>query len=61
MTYPFNSMAQENLLDVAHVSKRGSSLRITIPKSVASDLNLTPKDIIGFYECENGILIRKIE
>ena len=38
------------LFDVSHVSKRGASLRITIPKKAAEVLNLGDKDIIGFYE-----------
>ena len=41
------------LIDVAHVSKRGSSLRATIPKKVQDKLGIREEDIIGYYE-ENG-------
>ncbi len=41
------------LIDVAHISKRGSSLRATIPKKVQDKLGIREEDIIGYYE-ENG-------
>ncbi len=49
------------LLDVSHVSKRGSSLRITLPKTIRENLGIKEKDILGFYEDNGNILIRKIE
>ena len=54
-------MAQENgrkILDVTHISSRGSSYRITLPKKVAAELNLSNEDdIIIFYRSipETGI------
>ncbi|MCL4336712.1 MAG: AbrB/MazE/SpoVT family DNA-binding domain-containing protein [Candidatus Thermoplasmatota archaeon] len=51
-------MAQENgrkILDVTHISSRGSSYRITLPKKVAAELNLSNEDdIIIFYQEELG-------
>ena len=42
------------LIDVSHTSKRGSSLRITIPKKVQEKLDVKEEDIVGFYE-EDGV------
>lgn len=54
-------MAQENgrrVLDVSHISTRGSSYRITLPKKVANKLNLTSEDdIIIFYQEETGRIV----
>ena len=49
------------LLDVSHVLRRGSSLRITLPKSIREKLGLKEEDIMGFYEDNGSIIIRKIE
>lgn len=46
------------LLDLSHLSKRGTSLRITVPKKVQAILNVKEEDILGFYE-ENGIIIKQ--
>jgi antitoxin component of MazEF toxin-antitoxin module len=40
---------EKTLIDVSHVSKRGSSLRMTLPRKVAEKLHVGPKDILGFY------------
>lgn len=32
------------LIDVSHVSKRGGSLRITIPSKVAKEFGIKPED-----------------
>ena len=37
------------LLDVSHVSTRGSSLRITVPKKVTEMLGIKVHEMIGFY------------
>ena len=51
-------MAQENgrkILDVTHISSRGTSYRITLPKKVAAQLNLSSEDdIIIFYQEDLG-------
>ena len=49
------------LIDVSHVSKRGSSLRITLPKTIREKLGLKEEDIVGFYEDNSNIIIKKIE
>ena len=46
------------LLDASHASKRGSSLRITIPKRVQEKLAVKEGEILGFYE-EDGKVILK--
>ncbi len=45
------------LLDVSHVSKRGSSLRITLPKTIREKLGLNEGDIMGLYEEEGKIFL----
>jgi len=49
------------LIDVSHVSKRGSSLRITIPKKVATELDLVGEDLVGFYKEGDKIVISKLK
>lgn len=44
------------LVDVAHVSAKGTSYRITIPRKIVSELGLNDEDIIAFYR-ENGKII----
>ena len=54
-------MDERRLIDVSHVSKRGSSLRITVPRPVATEMDLKPTDIVGFYLEDGKIKIRKVE
>lgn len=49
------------LLEVSHVSKRSSSLVITLPKEIMGKLGVKARDIIGFYEEDGKILLKKIE
>ena len=49
------------LIDVSHASKRGTSLRITIPKKVQEKLEINEGEILGFYEEDGKIVIKKIE
>ncbi len=49
------------LIDVSHVSKRGSSLRITVPKRVIEKMKIKPEDIVGFFEEDGKIYIERIE
>jgi len=51
-------MAQ--LIEVTHVSRRGASLRITLPKTVGEKLGIRPGDILGFYEEDGRIVLQKI-
>jgi hypothetical protein len=48
------------LIEVSHTSKRGSSLRVTIPKKVQEKLGIKEEDIVGFYE-EDGLNKSKIQ
>ena len=61
----FNQIKQlplmPQLLDVSHVSKRGVSLRATIPKKIQEKLGIRDGDIIGFYEENGNIILRKME
>ena len=49
------------LIDVSHVSKRGTSLRITLPKAISSKSGANSNDIIGFYEDEGEIIIKILD
>lgn len=49
------------LLDVSHVSKRGSSLRITLPRKVTEKLDIKPEDILGFYYDGEAIYLERVK
>ena len=49
------------LIEVTHVSKRGTSLRITLPKKAAEALKANAGDIIGFYQEDDRVLLKKIQ
>ena len=49
------------LLDVSHVSKKGVSMRMTLPKIIREKLELKDGDILGFYEDNGDIVIRMME
>lgn len=49
------------LIAVTKTSKRGSSLRMTLPKEIAEKLNVSESEHIGFYEVNGEIVVRKIE
>ena len=51
----------KKLIAVTKTSKRGSSLRITLPKEIAEKLNVSETEHIGFYEVNGAIVVRKIE
>ena len=51
----------DKLIAVIKISKRGSSLRITLPKEIAEKLNASQSDHIGLYEVNGEIVVRKIE
>lgn len=58
-------MANENrrtIIDVTHVSSRGSSYRITLPRKVADTIRLeSDDDIVVFYKEEDGrVVIEKL-
>ena len=49
------------LLEVSHVSKRGAFLRITIPKKAGEVMGLRGGDIVGFYEDNGNIVLKKMK
>ena len=49
------------VLDVTHISARGSSFRTTLPKKIIKKLGLSEDDIIAFYEDGNRVYIDKLE
>ena len=52
--------AMQQLVDVSHLSKRGSSLRMTVPKRVQVKLGVKEEDIVGFYEEDGKIVLKKM-
>lgn len=49
---------KRDILDISHVSSRnGTSFRITLPKKVSNALELTPKDYLVVFYCEDGKII----
>ena len=53
-------MERKQLIDVAHVSMRGTSVRITLPKKIVQRLKIGDGEIIAFYD-DNGIKIDKLK
>lgn len=51
----------QQLVDVTHLSRRGSSLRMTLPKKVQTALGVKEGDIVGFYEEDGKIILKKME
>ena len=51
----------QQLADVTHLSRRGSSLRMTLPKKVQTILGVKEEDILGFYEEDGKIVLKKME
>lgn len=51
-------MSQEReLTDVSHTSKRGSSLRITVPWKVVERLGLEPDQVVRFYNDGGKVVV----
>lgn len=51
----------KELIDVSHVSKRGSSLRITIPKKVSDLIDVGEMSIVGFYNEGGNVVLKVLE
>ena len=49
------------ILDVTHISSRGSSFRITLPKRVIKKMDLKEDDIITFVEDGNRVYIETLK
>lgn len=49
---------RRSILDVAHVTSRGKSFRITLPKKIAETLQLDGNDdIVVFLKEDNGSVV----
>jgi len=51
----------QQLEDVSHISKGGSSMRLTLPKKVQAILGVKEGDILGFYEEDGKIILKKVD
>ena len=49
------------LIDVAHISKRGTSMRVTLLKRVADLIGTKEEKIIGYYRGEERVYIQRME
>ena len=49
------------LLDVTHALAKGNSMRITVPRIIREKLKIKDGDILGFYEENGNIIIKKME
>ena len=49
------------VIDVSHISSRGSSFRITLPRKVIAKMGLDKDDIITFAEKDGEVVLRKIK
>ena len=49
------------LLDVTHALAKRNSMRITAPRIIREKLKIKDGDILGFYEENGNIIIKKME
>ena len=49
------------LIDIAHISKRGASMRITLPKKVADLIGAKEEKILGYYKDGDRVHIQLME
>lgn len=49
------------LLDVSHISRGGSSLRVTLPKKVIEAAGFEHSDIVAFYLEGKKVMIEKLK
>ena len=54
-------MAKVELVEVSHISKKGTSLRLSIPKKVAERIRVGAGDIVGFYSDGERIWLERIK
>lgn len=48
------------LIAVTKTSSRGTSIRMTLPKVIAIELDMEEGDHLGFYRNEDGIFLKKV-
>lgn len=54
-------MVDGELLDITHASKRGTSIRISLPRKISERLGIGPEDIVGFYAENDRIYLSKLK
>ena len=54
-----NATMSEVILDVAHVSSKGTSYRMTLPRKIVEMMGVKDDDLIAFYS-ENGKICIKV-
>ena len=54
-------MVKAELLEVSHISKKGTSLRLSIPKKVAERIRVGGGDIVGFYTDGERVWLERIK
>ena len=52
---------RKEIVDVTHVYVRGNSYRITLPKKAAEALKANAGDIIGFYQEDGRVFVKKMD
>lgn len=53
-------MGPMKLIDVVHVSSKGTSFRVTVPRKVTKYLGLEDQDILAFYYDNGGVVVKKL-
>lgn len=51
---------EQDLISVVQANKSQSSLRVTIPKRIADELELSHGSFVGFYRVGTRIAIKKV-
>jgi antitoxin component of MazEF toxin-antitoxin module len=49
------------LIEVSHAKKRGASVGLIIPRKVLKKLRIEDEGIVGFYESEGRIYLKRME
>ena len=49
------------LIEISHARKRGASVGMIIPKKILKKLRIEEEGIVGFYESEGRIYLKRIE
>ena len=54
-------MVDQGPVAVTRISKKGTSLRITLPKNISEALSVSEGQFVGFYLEDGKITLRKIK
>lgn len=52
--------AEKELIDITRTSKRGTSLRITLPQRIAEKLSIKEGEFLGFYMEGDKVIVERI-